>query len=251
MASPVNNYILNYFLTYSWKSHIWEFVLLVGTLVLYFKKGIYKKNRFLTTLLIVLVISTFITRRENSTYLVFIYPVFILLFFYTFEQIYKLRGFASVLLIALSSYYGAIYLQHHDFNFGQINEHIQSELLDPNKPVIGMPDVWFAAIDRDFIPIHYHRDFNKLELDEFYLVETEYLKNQNRVYTPLVNYFQENFDCQTLKTIPAYKGEVVQIRVCSNPGNQSIPEITKSEYPGWRTAVNKYLDYTLFSEKLN
>ena len=66
MVSPVNNYILAYFTDYNWYYHFPEFTLFATTVYIYFKNKLYRDNPLLFILLVVLLISTFITRRNQE-----------------------------------------------------------------------------------------------------------------------------------------------------------------------------------------
>lgn len=145
-------------MNYDWYAHIWEFALFLAGLTFYFRKGIFKGNRFLTILIVVLLISTIITRRENKNYLVYIFPAFILLYFYTSEQLKILKKFSLALTVAMGLYYGLHFYFNSAYDFEKIVLATKEELKDHTLPVVGVPDFWFAAMDQNFIPIHYRKE---------------------------------------------------------------------------------------------
>lgn len=242
MDTPINNYILTYFMDFDWQRHLWELALLGVATTLYIKKGLYRQNRFLLILLLVLVISTFITRRENRNYFVYIFPAFLLAYFFVFEQIGRLRAFAQVLTASLALYFGAIYFTNREYRFDEISQEIRAGLKDQSLPVVGMPDVWFAAKDRDFFPIRQARDINKLELQKFYVVEMDYLKNRDRQYPLLMDYFHKNFECKEVKKIHAYGNQVVRVLEFEGFG-AAHPQLAKLGKQSWQTVAMAYMGW--------
>lgn len=240
MSTPVNNYILSYFVNFDWQRHLWELALLGVATTLYIKKGIFRQNRFLLIFLAVLIISTIITRRENRNYFVYIFPAFLLAYFFIFEQMGKLRPFAQVLTASLAIYFGAIYLTNRDYQFDELSHQIRTELKDEKMHVIGMADVWFSARDRDFFPIRWTRDINRLKLDKFYLVETDYLKSWDQEYPFVIDYLHKNFDCRELKEIDAYGNHPVKIWECRSFGN-ARPQFVRQAKSDWQTVAKEFL----------
>jgi hypothetical protein len=247
MSSPLNNYILTYFTDFDWYRHLWELGLLGVATVLYIKKGFFRENRFLLIFLLALVVSTFITRRENSNYFVYIFPVFLLMYFFVFEQMGRLRQFSAALLAVLAVYFSVIYFNNRNYRFDEITQKIRAAMPDENLPVIGMPDVWFAAKDRDFVPIHHTRDFDRLKLKKFYLVETDYLAIRSRGYREVMHFFEEHAERRLLGTIEAGPERTIRIYACeSEPGVR--PQFVKQEYPGWQAIAKEYLKDTFSTQ---
>ncbi len=214
MGSPLNSYILNYFMNYDWYSRVWEFALFLGVIGLYFRKGIFRENRFLTILVIVLLVSTIITRRENRNYFVFIFPAFILLYFYTFERLRQLKKFTMVLTLSMSVYYGLHFYFNGDYEFEKIVLEAKEELEDKDLPIVGIPDFWFAAMDKEFIPIHHRKKSNLHALDNFYLIQSDYLEWRCKIYDHTLSYYKENYHATLIKEIEVFGDEKIQIWEC-------------------------------------
>ena len=240
MVSPVNNYILAYFTDYDWVHHLPEFALLATTVFIYSKEKLYRKNKFLFFLLIFLVVSTLITRRENRNYFIYLTPCILMLYFYTFSQIKKTKVLVAALATICVVYFSSIYYKHHDFNFDQFVSFVQENTPSTDIPIVGMPDVWFAANDNEYYPIHNERDFNKIELEEFYLVETDYLSRRSRVYQDVKENIHNNYNCEKTAEWSTYNGNVAAICHCKNDG---IPnkDIIYKPYPGWRTVMKNFM----------
>lgn len=240
MVSPVNNYILAYFTDFDWIHHLPEFALLASTVFIYSKKKLYRQNKFLFFLLILLVVSTLITRRENRNYFIYLAPCILMLFFYTFEKIKKTKVLVVALMSICVLYFSSIYYKNHEFKFNEFVSFVEKNTSSKNIPVVGMPDVWFAAYDKDYYPIHNERDFNKIELEEFYLVETDYLSRRSRVYTDVKDNIHANYDCNKTAEWTTYGGNTAAICHCKNDG---IPneDINYKPYPGWRTVMKNFM----------
>lgn len=239
MVSPLNNYLLTYFTDFDWQYHLPEFIFLVFTMYLYLKNGLYKKNKFLAIFLVVLLLSTFLTRRENRNYMIYVFPAILMMYVYTYEQLNKLPQFVGALLVLLIGYFGSIYYAHHSYDFNALSQKVEQTIQREDLPVVGMPDIWFAAKKRKFYPIHTHRDFSKILLDEFYLIETPYIAHRNRVYDYLTTYFFDNYDSTLEKEWVVYQEQPIRIWKMKRK-DKPLPKLIKQEYPGWQKVVQKY-----------
>jgi len=240
MVSPVNNYILAYFSDFDWIHHIPEFFLLFGTLFVYFRHKIYRENKFLFVLMVVLFISTLITRRENRNYFVFLTPALLMFYFYTYEQLGKAKGFMTSLTAICVLYFSTVYYSNHDYKFDQFVNFVRSNTTKSELPVVGMPDVWFAAYDKEYYPIHNERDFNKIDLEEFYLVETDFLARRSRVYRDVKNNIYSNYDCDKIAEWDTYNNNKAAICHCKNDGQPNVDIIYKP-YPGWQNVIKQFM----------
>ena len=244
MSSPLNNYILTYFSSTDWVSHIWEFILLIAVMVLYIKNKLYRKNRFLFILLLFLIISTFITRRENRNYLIYIFPAIILMYFYTFEQLKKLKCFTVFISIALSVYYYSIFNFNKDYHFEKIVSDIRKELKDETIPIVGIPDFWFAAMDREFISIHSARNLNRVQPGEFYFIQSDYLKHRVRTYQYTKKHYLYHYQTHLEKEIDiGFKGAKIKTWNCTRT-DAPVPQMVRQVYPGWKEVAGNYLKDT-------
>ncbi|MFT5166191.1 MAG: hypothetical protein ACI8P3_001422 [Saprospiraceae bacterium] len=232
MGTPLNNYILNYFMNYDWYSRIWEFALFLAGITIYFRKGIFKGNRFLTILVMVLLISTIITHRENKNYFVYIFPAFILLYFYTAEQLKMLKKFSLALTITMGLYYGLHFYFNSNYDFEKLVLDTKKELKDNTLPVVGVPDFWFAAMDKNFIPIHNRKELSLRSLDKFYLIQSDYLEWRCKEYDRTMSYYKKNYNATLVKELDTFKGEKIRIWQCKKPA-QVLPKLAKQETLGW------------------
>ena len=215
-------FIIRYFVRDFWYRHVWELLLIITSAGLFIKNRLWRYQPFVTVFLPVMIVSSFVASRPNPNYMLFVYPAFLLLIFYTFEKlqmIHKLLWCAGSALVVL---YGCHYLFNRSFDFQAVVTETRKNLPDENLPVIGMPDNWFAVPERVFYPIHSSvKQLPSLGLKEFYLVRNDYIKNRIRNYNSLIAYFQETYDFSLTSRFKAYNHGDVEIYHCrlkhSNP----------------------------------
>jgi len=240
MVSPTNSYILTYFSDFDWMHHVPEFFLLFGTILIYLKHKIYRENKFLFVLLIVLFASTLITRRENRNYFIYLTPALLMLYFDTYERLGKTKVFLISLTTICFLYFGSIYYANNDFNFDEFVHFVKTNTAEEDLAIVGMPDVWFASYDKEFYPIHNERDFNKISLDEFYLIETDYLARRSRVYLDTKDNIYENYHCNKIAEWETYDNNKAAVCHCKNNGKPNVNIIYKP-YPGWQNVMKDFM----------
>lgn len=215
MDFPINNYILTYFFSGDFHRHLIEFIFVFVTIVIYFKKKLYRENKLVLILAATMVISTFITKRPNHNYMLFIYPGILLLVFYTYEKLGILKKTALYVFGYFLIQYGLIYAFAFGFDFEKVNAHTRSYLTDSEAVVVGMPDNWFAAMDRTFYPIYPHaKDFKKKEFKKAYLIKNDYISKKSRNYEDVIKYFENNFEMKKIAHFEAYQNKFVEIYEC-------------------------------------
>jgi len=239
LVSPINNYILSYFFDFDWSYHLPELALLIASIVLFLKHRIYKENRFMTIMLAVLVISTVITRRENRNYFIYVLPILLLYYSVIFETLRKERLLSAIMIVTSVFYFSCIYFNNKDYNFESLSSFI-SHKTEQSIPLVGMPDIWFVAKDSEYYPIHNQRDFNKITLDKFYLIETDYLSARSRVYTDVKENIYTNYNTEVIDSWISDGDHVANIVLCTKNKADRI-FINYKPYPGWQTVVKNYL----------
>lgn len=215
MGYPISNYIVSYFFSSDFHRHLVEFVFVFVSIVIYIRKKFYKDNRFTAIFGLTMIISTFITKRPNHNYMLFIYPGILLAVFYTHEKLGFLKKTASLCLVYFIFHYGLIYGFAYGFDFEKINEKTRSYLTDEERVVVGMPDNWFASMDRTFYPVYPSaKDFTKKEFDKAYFIRNDYLSKHSRNYDEVVKYFENNFEMKMIARFKAYRDYSVVIYEC-------------------------------------
>jgi len=240
MVSPVNNYILAYFTDFDWYYHLPEFGLLAFSTYLYISNKFYRDNKLVFLLLVILLASTFLTRRENRTYFIYLVPAILIMYFYTYDRLDKIKPFIVASLMIFMGYYASLYHHHKDFKFNDFVSFVNANTSEKDLPIVGMPDVWFAALDREYYPIHNERDFNKINLSDFYLVETDYLSRRSRRYNDVKDNIHQNYDCEVIEEWTTYQNNKATVCHCKNDG---IPneKIEYKPYPGWQKMMQKFM----------
>lgn len=211
MGSPLNNYILNYFINYDWYSRFWEFALLLFSLGVFVQRKYFKQHPYLTIMLAVLIVSTLITRRENRNYFVYIFPIFLLMYFYVFERLGKLRIFVLGLVATLGLYYSGHYYFNGSYEFQRVIDEVQVSIDDKQLPVIGVPDFWFAVKEQQFIPLHHRQQKALLTLDDFVFIEADYLAWRCKLYTKMKTYYNVFYKAEMIGEIDTGNGHQVRI----------------------------------------
>ena len=228
-----------YFVQTRWYLHLWEFVLIVISFYIYFKNKLHKKLPLIWILLAGLFVASLILARPNRNYMIYFFPAFQMLIFYSFEQIGKLESLAKVLVLLFIIQYGLRYYQYYGFDSREIMSKVEQNIPDKNLPVVGIPDNWFPAREHQFYPIYGDfKDFPKDKLNDFYLIRNDYkfqdsmnknledwlaktgiakdkvIAKRQRFYDDHIQYFAEHCSCEEIKRFPAYKSYEVIIYTC-------------------------------------
>ncbi|MCR9287264.1 MAG: hypothetical protein NXI23_07785 [Bacteroidetes bacterium] len=228
-----------YFVQKRWYLHIWEFFMIAISLYLYFKHKLHKKLPFIGILIGVLFLSTIILSRPNKNYMIYFFPAFQMLIFYTFEQIGKLKTFAQILILLFILQYSFRYFQYHDFDLREVMAQTEMSIPDKTIPVVGIPDNWFPAREHKFYPIYRSVEgFPKEELDTFYLIRNDYkfqdlisafleswladiglikdtvVEKRKRFYEDHFQYFESNCDCEEINRFHGFEEDDVVIYRC-------------------------------------
>lgn len=208
-------FIAKYFIQHFWYRHVWELPVIIGTIYLFVKNKLWNKNAFIAVFFVVMVLSSYITSRPNYHYMVFVYPAFLFLGIYTFEQLGLLRKMSNIIIALLIVLYGGHFIVNHDFNFKKINAETRASLPQDDLPVIGMPDNWFAAMDRPFYPIYHSVKYiPSLGLKEFYLIRNDYIGHMSKNYDEFLAWCQQHYEIEPVRKFEAAPGKEVEVYHC-------------------------------------
>jgi len=238
-AKELPSYLITYFAQTEWYLHLWELFLLLGTIIWYIAKRGWRTQPIVWTLLLMMILSTFVTGRPNRVYMVFIFPAFQLMLLYTAEQAGKLKMWTFLLMVLFILHYGNVYRMNHSFNHGAVHKKTEALIPDKSIPVVGMADNWFPAKDHKFHLIYNSiNDLVDQPFKAFYLIENEYLHiapfsikieewaleekltgdalilKRKKHYQKTIAYFKANYDCQNIGRFRAYLDGVVQVNYC-------------------------------------
>ena len=233
------SYLITYFIQPEWYMHVWELFLLLGFVLTYLIKGIFKQHRFVWLFLLSLVVSTFILSRPNRAYMVFVFPAFQLLILYTAEQLKILKPTLIGLLLIFVLHYGAFYWMNRTYHFEKTTTQLIASIPDKNIPVVGMADVWFAAKDHPFHLIYNSiKDIPERNIPKAYVIQNDYmhpdsysmhleklamekgltkdplLAKRRMHYLNTIAYFKDNYECKLLNSFEAYKGAEMKVWIC-------------------------------------
>lgn len=208
-------FIVKYFTQHFWYRHVWELPFIIGAGYLFVKNKLWKQDVFVPVFFGVMVLSSFAMSRPNANYMVFVYPGFLLLAVYTFEKLGLLKKAAHIAAVLLLVLYGAHFIVNRSFDFNRVNAETRAALPQDGLPVIGMPDNWFAAMDRPFFPIYHSVTYiPELGIREFYLVRNDYIGHKSKNYQPFLAWCNEQYEVVPIKQVPAFKGHVAEVFHC-------------------------------------
>jgi len=238
-AKELPNYLITYFAQTEWYLHVWEFFLMLGTIIWFTTKKGWREKSFVGWLLIFMIISTFVTGRPNRVYMVFIFPAFHLMLLYSAELAGKLKEITYLLLVVFILHYANLYRMNHSYDGETICEKTTTLIPDKSIPVVGMADNWFAAKDHEFYLIYNSiHDLVDRPFERFYLIENEYLHiapisikmeeyaldkkltkdalilKRKKHYLKTIATFKEKYNCQLIGSFPAYQGEEAKVNIC-------------------------------------
>jgi hypothetical protein len=213
-------YIVKYFTQHFWYRHVWELPVLFTAIYLFVKNRLWKDNLFIPVFFTVAVLSSFVTSRPNANYMVFIYPAFVFFGIYVFEKTGLLKKLSNIVAVLLLVLYGAHYFAHRTYDFNRIITETKAALPQDGLTVIGMPDNWFAAMDRPFHPIYHSVDYiPELGIKEFYLIRNDYISQRSRNYHDFIAWCHANYEVVPLKKFNAYKDKQIEVFHCKPKQN--------------------------------
>jgi len=240
MVSPLNNYVMTYFTDFDWYLHIPEFLLMLGSVVLYARLGSIDKKTYAVSLVFLLIVSTLLTRRENRNYFLYISPAILIFYFHVFSKRAKLHVL-KVSLFCISIFYCLILkLEHYKYDFGERVSWIRTQIVDNDMKVVGMPDIWFATYDKNYVAIHNQKKLSLEDTDDFYFVSTDYLSHRSRVYDDAKTYLLNNYNCECVDSISSTKYPLKFLK-CQDDGVKNEPLVYKP-YPGWKKVVSRFME---------
>jgi hypothetical protein len=179
----VNNYLYNYFLKTKYYRHLPELALFVAALVVYWRKGWFRDDRFVGLFVGAVVLSSLLVRRPNFLYAVYAYPAFLLLAVYVAHRFGVRRLLVGATVGFLLLQYAFVAYRNRDFSFPALVREVEASVPRDGLPVFGSHNEWFALQDRAFlrfelIPL-------KKDLRAFYVIESDEVRA-----TPVVGYLQ-------------------------------------------------------------
>ena len=166
----VQNFLFEYFFHSKFNRHLAEFILLFLGFFEFLRKKMFKSDTFLIPLSIFLLVFSLVFQRPQFHYVLYFYPVFLLVLAKVFQARWGLAWLVWGILTLLLPQYAFAYHGNKAYDYyyevGQYQKLIPADGL----PVVGTPNAWFAFPGRKFYFNRYDGDFAKLGLARFYLV---------------------------------------------------------------------------------
>ena len=187
----VNSMLYEYFFETKYYRHIPELVFILACISYYFLRRNFRRNVFISALLLASLVIGVIVRRPNFMYAVYIYPAFLLLVFWLFQDRKLIKVLAILILIYLIPQYTFVMIKNREYNIEEYLDNVAALVPEDAVPVLGGPNAWFAMKEREFYFVDYRMGLENLDLNEFYLIEDDAYRNGR--YVKGMNYIQDNY----------------------------------------------------------
>jgi hypothetical protein len=206
----INSYgpLFEYFFLTKYLRHLPELLLIAAALVLFFKKKIFKQDRFTCFFLISIGVAILLIRRPNFHYALFFYPPFLLLFLTTAESLKRLPIILLSLWLFMMPQYLLAYIQNRSYDFPKQVWILSTVIPNDTLPVVANANEWFAFYRRSFYYYSYLGDYRKLGLREFYLIEDGDFRS---LHGGMKQWLQSQFVGEVWKTL-VINGQTYQIK---------------------------------------
>jgi hypothetical protein len=206
----LNNYLHNYFLRTKYYRHVPELVLFIVALVVYWRKGWFRDNRFVGLFVVIVVLSSLLVRRPNFLYAVYAYPAFLLLVVYGAQRLGVRRVVVGATVVFLLLQYGFVAYRNREFSFPVLVRELKAAVPGDGLPVFGSHNEWFALQDRSFL--RFELIPQKKDVPAFYVIETDEVRA-----SPVDVYLQAACALTPIRSF-THAGEIYQIVKCDRRG---------------------------------
>ncbi|QEN05688.1 hypothetical protein EW093_13530 [Thiospirochaeta perfilievii] len=207
------------FYSYFWKMkfawrHLPELVIVLVSLIIFFKKKLYKIDSFILPFFICTILSTFIFRRGNYHYTAFVYPSVLLLIAFIVTNIKQEKIFWILLLCYLIPQYGFLYYTNHSFSQKEYEASLQSSIPKDGRFILGNPGAWFALKDREFHEYGYFKRGNREVYEvpnELYLISTKDYRDNIMDQKEWNDTFMKDYLEEKVDSFSTFDGNIVDI----------------------------------------
>jgi hypothetical protein len=178
-ANGSSNYVLRYYFKTLFYRHIPELLFILAAYIALLKADSNIQKRFILILTLLFLISLMVVNRDNYHYVIYVYPIFILLIAYTFKKI----ALVYILLLLIPQYAYVVYkYRHYD-----MNTHLQKiHKIVPengNLPVVGYSTYWFVYHASKEFYVSNNPIVSKLK--HYYLIEDALFYQDDKVKVDL------------------------------------------------------------------
>lgn len=168
-----SNLFTGYFFNTGYARHLPELLLILISMTVFIKRKYYQSNPHVLVLLVVLTGLLLFVKRPNFRYIIYIYPVFLLLILETFRRLNRLKLAVLIYMVLILPPYTCAFVYHRNYNQTVYIHKIETAVPHDQLPVVGGSDDWFAFKERRFYTTNYDGKFKKLNLKEFYFIENK------------------------------------------------------------------------------
>jgi hypothetical protein len=182
---------------------------IAGCCAIFAAKRYYRENKVVPAFFISAMLFAAVIRRPNFMYIIYVYPAFLLLLLWLSERRGKLVLAAGLVWVYLLPQYGLVYVQNQRWSLDAYLAQVRSLAPAGKGPVVGMPNDWFAFVDRPFFRVDYQGDFKAVAPDAFVLIEGEaFRKGDYPKVKDLIDQRYESAECGRFVS----RGETIVVR---------------------------------------
>jgi len=169
----IQNFLFDYFFHSKYHRHLVDFALLLFCFIEFFRKKMFTRDPLVLPLSLSLLSFCLLFQRPQYHYVLYFYPVFLLILAKVFETRWNLAWMSWGLLALLVPQYAFAYHLNRDYSYKVEIQNYQKRIPSDTLPILGGPNAWFAFPGRDFYFNRYLGDIRRLGLTRFYLVSDD------------------------------------------------------------------------------
>lgn len=159
--------------------HLPEAILFAGSLLVFIRSGLWRRERGLTLLLGAAFVSLAVLRRGNHHYMLYYAPIVLLVGVVVVVHYRKQLPAAALFFVLMLGQYGVTAWRNSGFDINQYVRVMRQMVPAGSTPIVAEYNAWFSFYDRQFYgsykyddAFYYDREeFNALGLAQFTLVD--------------------------------------------------------------------------------
>jgi hypothetical protein len=144
------HFLVQYFFRTKYYRHVPEFVAFSIGAFVFFRKRLYRSNLFVTFSLMGMLLASLILSRPNHHYMVFLYPVFLLILVSVSRELGQLPAVSALFLAFLLPQYAMVYWKNRGFDYPKAVSDLRALVPVDTSPIVGNGDAWYLFPGRDF-----------------------------------------------------------------------------------------------------
>jgi hypothetical protein len=187
-----------YFIFRAYYRHLPELVLLLIAGFFFVRRKLYLQHRFLSIALILTLIGSLIIRRGLYIYVIYYFPLFIMLLVITAAHFRRQALLAIMFVALLLPQYSFLWWTQGRFDFDRYVTAVREAVPDDGTPIVGSSNNWFAFMETNRFHDFYVADKVAEEFPSLYVIEGYFPPyNSGRSVERGLAAIREAYDSQT------------------------------------------------------